>query len=269
MSGRTAEDRVLVVGRGRLGSSLVHALRASGARVWHWSARGRWPARAPTIDVVLMAASDPFIEATARRLATRLDVRTPVLHASGALGTGPLAPLAPRPMGVLHPLVSFASKRPPPLEGAVAVVAGDPRAVRAARRLGERLRLRVIAAGIHGPRYHAAAALIANGAAALATRAVRALELEGVRRRDAERAVAGLLRSVADNVARVGVPAALTGPIVRGDARTVAAHRAALDPITRAAYDAIAPVILDVAREAGLPRARARAIRVALHQSKR
>ncbi len=213
--------------------------------------------------MVLLAVADPFLESTARRLEA-LPSRAPVLHASGARDASALDSLRPRPVGVFHPLVSFAGRRAPSLAGAVVVVAGDPAAVRVARRLAAALDLDVIDAPLHGPRYHASAALVANGAAALATRAVRALEGQGVSTRRAERAVAGLLRSVADNVARVGVPAALTGPIVRGDAATVAAHRAAIDPKTRAAYDAIAPVILDVAREAGLSASNARAIRAAL-----
>jgi predicted short-subunit dehydrogenase-like oxidoreductase (DUF2520 family) len=252
--------RVLIVGRGRLGSSLARALRAQGAEVTHWPGRGRWSTRTARVELALLAVADPFLEPAARRLAAHLDARCPVLHASGARDASGLSALAPRPLGVFHPLVSFADRRAPALAGAIVVIAGDRAAVRAARRLARILALEPLEAPLHGPRYHAAAALVANGAAALAMRAVRSLEGQGVRSRTAERAVAGLLRSVADNVARVGVPAALTGPIVRGDAATVAAHRRAIDARMRTAYDALAPVILEVAREAGLPPSRARAV---------
>lgn len=255
---------VLVIGRGRLGSSVARALRASGAEVAHWPGRGRWPARAPDVDVTLLAVADPFLEATASRLAPRLHRGCPVLHVSGARGASVLAALAPRPLGVLHPLVSFGSRRAAIASHAVAVVAGDRRAVRAARALSTRIGLTTVHAEIHGPRYHAAAALLANGAAALATRAVDALERQGLRRDRAEQAIAGLLHSVADNVSSVGVPAALTGPIARGDADTVRAHRAALDGKTLRAYEAIAPIVLEVAAEAGLPEAKVRAVRAAL-----
>jgi predicted short-subunit dehydrogenase-like oxidoreductase (DUF2520 family) len=256
--------RVLVVGRGRLGTSLARALRDGGVEVSLWSGRGRWPRTTPDVDVALIAVADPFIEGVAERLAMRLPSRAVVLHASGARGADALVAVARRPSGVAHPLVSFAGGPSPTLAGATLVVAGAPRARRAAHALAGRLAMRVVDADVHGPRYHAAAALVANGGAALAAASVRALEQVGIARRDAERAVAMLLRSVAENIASVGLPRALTGPIVRGDASTVAAHRAALDRRTLRIYDALAPVILDVARDAGLPRDRARAIERAL-----
>lgn len=258
---------MLIVGRGRLGRSLARALRARGVTLAHWAGRGSWPAM-PDADIALLAVADPFLEDVASRLAPRLGSRCVVIHASGARGIEALASLAPRPRAVMHPLVSFVGVGPS-REGAFAVVAAERAARGRTRWLASTLGLTVIEADIHGARYHASAALVANGAAALATRAVEALERQGISRRRSERAIAGLLRSVADNVASVGVPRALTGPIVRGDATTVRAHRAAMDRRTRAAYDAIAPVILDVAREAGLPSEKARAIRAVLHQSKK
>ncbi|MFO0683087.1 MAG: DUF2520 domain-containing protein [Sandaracinus sp.] len=259
--------RVLIVGRGRLGSSLARALHRRGAHVASWAGRGRWPRVAPPIDVVLVAVADPHVPAIAARLAPLLAARTPVLHASGALSIDALAALAPRPLGVLHPLVSFASRRAPRLEGTTVVIDGAPAAVRAARRVARLLAMRALVRPLHGPRYHAAAALVANGAAALAHEAVRVLDTLGLPQRDAQRAIGALLGTVADNVARIGVPAALTGPVVRGDAGAVARHRAALDPRARRAYDAVLPVIVEVAREAGLAPAQARAIERA-HQRK-
>lgn len=257
-------ERVLIVGTGRLGSALAQALRRAGVHVSVWRGRGPWPSRRTRIDVALLAVADPFIEGVAAKLAPRLDAHCVVLHASGARSIEALHPLAPRSRGVMHPLVSFASRRAPSLASCTVVIAGDPGAVRAARSLARVLRLSVIAQSIHGPRYHAAAALVANGAAALASSAVGSLEAQGVPRRAAERAIAGLLRSVADNVAALGLPAALTGPIVRGDAATVAAHREAVDARTLRAYDALAPLILDVARAAGLSPTAARRIRAVL-----
>jgi predicted short-subunit dehydrogenase-like oxidoreductase (DUF2520 family) len=124
--------------------------------------------------------------------------------------------------------------------------------------------MRLLVADVHGPAYHAAAALVANGAAALAHAGVDVLVALGIERREAARTLAGLLRSVADNVAHVGVPDALTGPIARGDAATVRLHRAALARLGKdelAAYDAVAPVIVRTASDAGLPNAGVHAIR--------
>jgi predicted short-subunit dehydrogenase-like oxidoreductase (DUF2520 family) len=121
----------------------------------------------------------------------------------------------------------------------------------------------VVVAKISDPAYHAAAALAANGTAALAFASVRLLVRLGFGQRAAERAVGGLLRTVADNVERLGVPEALTGPIARGDRVTVATHRKALRRQGRDAldaYDAVLPLIVRCARAAGLSKARAAAI---------
>ncbi|MCA9531400.1 MAG: DUF2520 domain-containing protein, partial [Myxococcales bacterium] len=122
-------------------------------------------------------------------------------------------------------------------------------------------------AQIPGPAYHAAAALVANGTAGLAYAGVETLLRLGVERREAEAALGALLRTVAGHIERLGLPAALTGPVVRGDADTVAAHRAALArsaPEALPAYDAIVPTILRCAREAGLGDAQCEAIEAAL-----
>jgi predicted short-subunit dehydrogenase-like oxidoreductase (DUF2520 family) len=65
-------------------------------------------------------------------------------------------------------------------------------------------------------------------------------------------------------VREVGVPAALTGPVVRGDAATVERHLAALGVLDRAlqqTYAAVQPVIIDSAMQAGLSVPLARTMR--------
>ena len=105
------------------------------------------------------------------------------------------------------------------------------------------------------------------GGAALAASGVDILVRLGLDRASAQQGVAGLLRTVAANVERVGVPEALTGPIMRGDAVTVLAHRAALRDLGGtglATYDAIALAILATAVEAGLSPEAAAEVRRAL-----
>jgi predicted short-subunit dehydrogenase-like oxidoreductase (DUF2520 family) len=102
--------------------------------------------------------------------------------------------------------------------------------------------------------------LAANGAAALAFVSVQVLERVGFDRRAAERAIGGLLQSVGENVQKLGVPDSLTGPIARGDARTVESHREALRGRNRrvlSTYDALIPTIVSCARAAGLARSKA------------
>jgi predicted short-subunit dehydrogenase-like oxidoreductase (DUF2520 family) len=170
----------------------------------------------------------------------------------------------------MHPLVSFADPRNrPDLRGTSFFIGGDRAARAKARQIARAVGARAIAHPVHGPAYHAAAALVAGGAAALATAGVEVLCGLGVPEGASRRAVGGLLRSVADNVMSVGVPGALTGPVMRGDAKTVAAHRQALAEGSREAarsYDAVAPLILECARKAGLPPAAVRRVRRVLAQ---
>jgi predicted short-subunit dehydrogenase-like oxidoreductase (DUF2520 family) len=260
---------IIVAGRGRLGRGLARALESGNVETRLVSGRSLGRLTLARGDVVVLAVPDPAIRGAAEALAPRVGGGVVVLHTAGARGVGELdaCTRAGAPSGVMHPLASFPTRRAEPvLAGTTFVIAGAPRAVSAAKRIARTVGARTLVANVHGARYHAAAALAANGAAALASTSVRILEGLGIDRRAAARAVGALLRTVAVNVERVGVPDALTGPVARGDAATVAAHRRALgrDRDALAAYDAIAPTILRVAREAGLDEALAEDVRRAL-----
>lgn len=253
--------RVTIVGRGRVGRALARALRPTRHRVRLRAGRGRGTGD----DVIVLAVPDPVVGEVASRL--ELGPEQCVLHCSGSLD----ADVLPNEVrGVMHPLASFAAPAcPPDLRGVTFVIAGHERAVRRATAIAKAVGARAVIANVHGPAYHAAAALSANGAAALASVAVRVMASIGMTREEAQRAVGALLRSVGENVERVGVPEALSGPVIRGDDETVYRHRVALereDAGARAAYDAIAPAILDCARRAGLPEERVTAVLRALRR---
>jgi len=250
---------VLIIGRGRVGRGLARALSSDDDTKVELDGRRTPAAHLADADVIVLAVPDAAIEAVATQIAGELSPKSAVLHCAGARGTDVLAACEERgcAVGVMHPLVSFPSKRSAPtLAGTTFTVDGVPRAVSAARTLAKRCGARAVEAKTGDPAYHAAAALTANGSVGLAFAAVQVLERLGFERRDAERAVGGLLRTVADNVQELGVPAALTGPIARGEPATVARHRSALRRRGRralSAYDAVLPVIVRCARAAGLP----------------
>lgn len=242
--------KVVVVGRGKLGRALAENLARSQCRVSLVAGRARVQRTERRAGVIyVLAVPDGAIAECATRLAPALEKADVVLHCAGARGLDVLAACAERgaATGVMHPLVSFASRRAlAPLAGATFVAQGASRALKAARQLCKLLSAHCLVAPITGPAYHAAAALLANGSAALAFASVRILRELGVPQRSAERALAGLLATVAANVARVGVPAALTGPVARGDASTVRAHIRALShlsPELARHYRQLQPVI--------------------------
>jgi predicted short-subunit dehydrogenase-like oxidoreductase (DUF2520 family) len=187
------------------------------------------------VDLLVLAVRDGVLPELACALAAgpSVSARTAVIHVAGALGPEVLAPLRDCSAGVAqaHPMLSFASKHVVPrLTGGHLLVSGDAVAVRRARRLARVLGM-VARSWIDVDRamYHAAAGLLANGAAALAGASAELLELAGCPIQDTGRVLAPLLRSVADNLQSLGLPAALTGPVRRGDAETVLRHMAAIE----------------------------------------
>lgn len=218
---------VTILGSGKVGRALAGALRRSGHRVRLRGARAGIPRRIGD-PLVIVAVRDPDVMRVAERLA-RGAVREDavVMHVSGALGPEALGPLSDRVagIGVAHPFLSFASARHPPrLAGALLLVAGNAAARRAGRALAAALGMRARTWTVDPVLYHAAAVVLANGAAALAGAARDLLVRAGVPRRETSAVLAPLLASVAENVGKLGLPGALTGPVRRGDVATVERH---------------------------------------------
>jgi predicted short-subunit dehydrogenase-like oxidoreductase (DUF2520 family) len=191
------------------------------------------------------------------------------VHLSGALGLTPLRAARQRGWraGSLHPLQSFAAERDPDaFRGiAIAVDASDPELLSTL----EDLALALGGTPHHvadaaRARYHAAAVLASNYVVALVAVAADLLVEVGWGREAATAALAPLVRGVADNLAIEGLPAALTGPIARGDAETVRWHLAGLADRHARVYRIVGLAALDLAREAGLDEQAARRIEEAL-----
>ena len=230
--------RVFIFGAGKVGTSLARALRAQGASVTLRPQRRGLPARRIDAEAIILAVRDREVGPTAEELLRRGLIghaRVAVVHCAGSLGPEALAPARDAAglvaVAQMHPMISFASKTfAPSLTRGQLHVDGDPAAMRMARRLGRLLGMtpRTIP-GLDRVAYHAAAGLVANGAAALAAGGVELLARAGVERDVAAAMLGPLLRSVAENVERLGLPEALTGPVRRGDATGVGKHLETLD----------------------------------------
>ena len=221
---------VFVLGAGKVGTALTRALRARGVNVTLRAARQGIPRKPIDADLLILAVRDGKLAALVNDLASlgRVSRRTAVVHCAGALGVEPLLPLREMTRGVaqMHPMISFAStKLAPALERGQVNVDGDLPAVRIAERVARRLGMAPRRlAHIDKIAYHAAAGLVANGAAALAAAGTELLARGGVPEPLAAKMLGPLLRSVADNVERLGLPGALTGPVRRGDLQGVKRH---------------------------------------------
>jgi predicted short-subunit dehydrogenase-like oxidoreductase (DUF2520 family) len=262
--------KTVLVGRGRVGRGL-HKLARIETGEWRLTS-GHRPSKklVAAADTVVLAVPDPHIRDVAARIAPWLRRGACVLHCAGSRTAVELEACARAGArtGAMHPLASFADPaRPPNLHGAFFVSSGDARAVKAARNIARAVGATVLALPLHGPAYHALAAMIAGGTVGFVYATIPALQDMGLGRRDAERAAGSLVRTVAENIIRIGLPKALTGPVIRGDAATVAAHRNSLSDLSEdvaAAYDAVAPLVLECAIAAGLSKADTRRIRKVL-----
>jgi predicted short-subunit dehydrogenase-like oxidoreductase (DUF2520 family) len=276
VSERPARLTVGVVGVGRVGSVLAAALRQAGHRIVAASAvsdvsRGRVEALiggTPVLDppsvvaageLVLLTVPDAALPGLVEGLvgAGAIQSGQLLVHTSGRFGVDVLAsatragalPLA------LHPVMTFTGRPEdlarldgcsfgvtspealrPIAEALVVEMGGEPEFVEEAMR----------------PLYHAALAGGANHLTTLVNESASLLARCGVEH--PARMLGPLLGAALDNALRAG-DQALTGPVARGDAGTVAAHLRELrkvSPEVLAAYIAMARLTADRALAAGL-----------------
>lgn len=240
---------VAIVGLGRAGAALAAALgTAVATRLWDRDAT-RLARLAPrvagtacaTLHELLAGARSVLVcvsDAAVGEVAAALDAAWParggprvVLHTAGALSSRALDPLRRRAAGrgVFHPVVALRGPESAPvIAGAFATISGDARARRTARALAHVLGLQVAQVDdARRPLVHAAAVMAAGDLVALLAEAERIAQRAGVARGAARALIAALAAGAVDGFGRDGL-AALTGPVARGDATTLAAHAAAL-----------------------------------------
>lgn len=282
--------RIVIFGPGRVGTAFARRLRSHGVDVLGFVGRDAGRAAAAVAaagtgavlrpqdharaHVVVFAVGDDELPAAIAAAARAAPVRPCSLwvHTSGRHGLEVFDGLSGIRRGLLHPVAPFAADAARSAEamvGAPGVYAGDPAALRLLQGLCRRLDL-VPIAGAPGDRalYHAACALAANGLTALCAAAAEAFaRSQVVTAADAPRLLLALMRAALQGCAEQGPAHALSGPVRRGDAATVALHLRALrahTPQLVPLYTATAAVALQLARSAGLAEDRARAVAAVL-----
>jgi predicted short-subunit dehydrogenase-like oxidoreductase (DUF2520 family) len=210
-------------------------------------------------ELILLATPDDAIAAVAAGLAAERAITRDqvVLHLSGLLDRTALVALEETGAGLgsFHPLQSVAEPATAAerLKGAYVGVEGDERALVAAERLANTLRMipvRIPAAA--KPAYHAGAAFVANYTVALVGVAERLARSAGVSEEVASRIYLPLLGGAVANLTSLGPAASLTGAVRRGDVQTLQAHLEALSSDDRKLYKIVAKAAVALAREAGL-----------------
>ena len=281
-----SQPRVTIIGAGRMGQGLGLALKRRGYKIalvartprdvtpplmLHQGSRAEATAEA---ELILIATPDDAIGSVAAELAregaiTRDQV---VLHLSGLLDRNALLPLEETGAGCgsFHPLqsVAEAATAAERLKGAYVGIEGDDRALVAAERLANTLRMipvRIPASA--KPAYHAGAAFVANYTVALVGVAERLARSAGVSPEIAARIYLPLLGGAVANLNALGPAASLTGAVRRGDEQTIRAHLKALSPEDRILYRTVSRAAITLAKEAGLPEGAAQRVEEALEKA--
>ena len=238
-----------IVGAGSVGTALGVALRRAGWPIHAVASRD--PARRerfrslvegsrafaePTalveeVELIIVAVPDDAIATVAGGV--RMYSGQAMVHTSGLLGGEVLAPAmaAGTQVGSFHPLVAFADteRAVAALHGATIAIEGDDQLAALLARMAEAIGAVPVrlAAGAKAA-YHAAAVLSAGGFIALLDAIAELGRVAGLDEAGSLAIYGPLIEQTLGNARALGIRAALTGPMTRGDIGTLEAHLAAL-----------------------------------------
>jgi len=198
-------------------------------------------------DMVFITTPDDIIPRVAAELQWRAGQSA--VHCSGASTVHSLDSAREQGamVGAIHPCQTFAGR-----EQAIANLPGSTFAIESEEPL--KTTLTEIARALNGDLvyltsedkalYHAAACIACNYFCTLVDIATDLWQNFGKSKEEAAKAYIPLLQGSVNNIASIGFPGCLTGPIARGDVKTIQSHLVALEKH--------APDILPLYRELGL-----------------
>jgi len=272
--------RVSIIGAGRVGTILAYLLKQRGYSIGGMSCRNEEAARRAVefvsggtpcqdnieavgdSDIVLITTPDEAIGAVARQLGDAgIDWKGKLAyHCSGCLSSDVLSPLAEAgsAIGSLHPLHTFAhpAQTVSRWKGCYFFIEGDARARRVALEMVAALGGKgVIIPPQQKPLYHASATMASNYLVSLIWLSLLLWKKIGIPFSEGVSALMPLIKGTFEDVEKLGVNSALTGPVVRGDLKTVETHLHALreaDGRVYQIYRKLGAVTADLASRNGL-----------------
>jgi len=268
------EEKVGIVGAGKLGGALARALCEAGVRVVAITdiilARATSKAQmcgddtcaVPLAEIpndltmVLVAVSDDTISRVARFLADsqKIDRKCVVAHTSGVLSSSILSPLkkSTKLLASIHPVQTFSGldddwKR---FFGIYYGLEGDQHALPRIRTLVDNLRGREVEIPADKKElYHLSCIMASNFLIALQAAASKVMTEIGIAEDRAFALLEPLINATLDNIKILGPAKALTGPIVRHDIGTIERHIQALSasyPQMVPMYSAMSQLIINL-----------------------
>ena len=183
------------------------------------------------VELIILAVPDDAVASLAGSL--RMYSGQAMIHTSGALGAEVLAPAmaAGTQIGAFHPLVAFADteRAVAALHGATVAIEGDDQLAAMLADMAEAIGATPVrlAPGSKAA-YHAAAVLAAGGFIALLDAIAELGRVAGLDEAGSLAIYGPLIEGTLGNAKALGIRAALTGPMTRGDVGTLEAHLATL-----------------------------------------
>lgn len=277
-----ADKTVAIIGAGRVGSSVGYLLAKAGYPVVSIAARTAASAEKaaafigegkPMADaasaasgakLVFITTPDRTIREVCEVIRRAIEPGAIIIHMSGAHSLDLLSAAKARGAhrAVIHPLQSLATREQgiKNLPGSYFRIEADPEALETARELvkalgGIELFMPKWSSGKDSAAlYHAGAVTVSNYFVALIDYGLKFYQALGADKKEALKAVLPLIRGTLHNIETLGIPEALTGPIMRGDAETVGDHLDAMRKRTPELidfYKGLARQTILVAREKG------------------
>ncbi|MDZ7261191.1 MAG: DUF2520 domain-containing protein [candidate division KSB1 bacterium] len=249
------EQKVVLIGAGRVGSTLAVHLREKGYTICAVISRSRASASAcaekvqcplaatdiqelpSAASIILITTPDDAIPSVVQSLVkldpTLLKDRL-VAHTSGALSSSILAPLKKEGALVasIHPVQTFppVGNRIAHLTGVYFGIEGNDQAIKKARKLVEDLGgIPIVLPEEVKGLYHLACTMASNYLVTLIGASLTILRSLNLSEKEAFCLLKPLLEGTLKNIENSGVSKALTGPIARGDVETVRLHLTLLE----------------------------------------
>ena len=202
-------------------------------------------------DWLFLTVSDTAIPAVFHDIEAMLRPGMRVFHCSGAASAHLLAANAKRTYAVLslHPILAFPSKTTPLDSSTIFTLEGDAEALVAVQATVQRWGNEApIIKAEQKALYHAACVTCSNLVNGLVHTSQQLFAEAGLSGEVAEQAFRQLFLQNAQNIYAHGPVAALTGPIERGDAATVAKHVAVIPTAYQQTYRVMSQAVVEVAK---------------------
>lgn len=246
-----------------------HALEAS--KHVNGTAFESLEALSKSADIILLTVNDQMIQVVSKELCDSGSVENVkcLIHMSGALPSSIMERYKDISYASIHPMQAFAnieealSQMPSTVFG----IEGDSGAVTIFEDLLKGMGNEVIKlTETQKVNYHLAAVIASNYLVTLVHMGLAQMKAIGIEEDTGIKALLPLIKGTLANIEAFGTEKSLTGPIARGDFKTVEAHLHAMDKEAEALYKHLGRATLEIAQTQAMPVEKVQALRHLLEE---